>query len=65
MFIPLLVLMSNYWSNNGNILQGFIRRVIKLLCKNKMAGMEKVFSLFMLNPELKILAKGIANRFSA
>ncbi|CAE1328542.1 unnamed protein product [Acanthosepion pharaonis] len=63
-FVPLLELMYNHWMRQGSLPQRFTRGVIKLLRKDKDGGdgLGNFCPLTMLNTDLKILAKILANR---
>ena len=64
MFVPLLATIYNNWMRQGTIPRRFTRGIVKLLCKNKHGGdgISNFRPLTMLNTDLKILAKILANR---
>ena len=64
MFVPLLATIYNNWKRQGSIPRRFTRGIVNLLRKNKHGGDEisKFRPLTMLNTDLKILAKILANR---
>ena len=63
-FVPLLTVLFNSWFRNGSIPKYFTMGVIKLVRKSKDGGdgLGNFRPLTMLNAELKILAKILANR---
>ncbi|CAE1178594.1 unnamed protein product [Acanthosepion pharaonis] len=63
-FVPLLQLIYNHWMRQGSLPRRFTRGVIKLLRKDKNGGdgLGNFRPLTMLNTDLKILAKILANR---
>ena len=64
MFVPLLATIYNNWMRQGSIPRLFTRGIVKLLHKNKhgVDGISNFRPLTMLNTDLKILAKILANR---
>ena len=64
MFVPLLATTYNNWMRQGTIPRRFTRGIVKLLRKNKHGGdgISNFRPLTMLNTDLKILAKILANR---
>ena len=64
MFVPLLATIYNNWMRQGTIPRRFTRGIVKLLRKNKHGGdgISNFRPLTMLNTDLKILAKILANR---
>ena len=64
MFVPLLATIYNNWLRQGTIPQRFTRGIVKLLRKNKHGGdgISNFRPLTMLNTDLKILAKILADR---
>ena len=64
MFVPLLATIYNNWMRQDTIPRRFTRGIVKLLRKNKHGG-DRICNfrpLTMLNTDLKILAKILANR---
>ena len=63
MFVPLLATIYNNWMRQGTIPRRFTRGIVKLLRKNKHGGdgISNFRPLTMLNTDLKILAKILAN----
>ena len=63
MFVPLLATIYDNWMRQGTIPRRFTRGIVKLLCKNKHGGdgISNFRPLTMLNTDLKILAKILAN----
>ena len=63
-FVPLLATIYNNWMRQGTIPRRFTRGIVKLLRKNKHGGDEisNFRPLTMLNTDLKILVKILANR---
>ena len=64
MFVPLLATIYDNWMRQGTIPRRFTRGIVKLLRKNKHGGngISNFRPLTMLNTDLKILAKILANR---
>ena len=64
MFVPLLATIYNNWMRQGSIPRHLTRDIVKLLCKNIHGGdgISNFRPLMMLNTDLKILAKILANR---
>ena len=64
MCVPLLATIYNNWMRQGTIPRRFTRGIVKLLRKNKHGGdgISNFRPLTMLNTDLKILAKILANR---
>ena len=64
MFVPLLATTYDNWMRQGTIPRRFTRGIVTLLRKNKHGGdgISNFRSLTMLNTDLKILAKILANR---
>ena len=64
MFVPLLATIYDDWMRQGSIPRRFTRGIVKLLRKNKHDGDEisNFHPLTMLNTDLRILAKILANR---
>ena len=64
MFVPLLATIYNNWMRQGTIPRRFTRGIVNLLRKNKHGGdgISNFRPLTMLNTDLKILAKILANR---
>ena len=64
MFVPLLATTYDNWMRQGTIPGRFTRGIVKLLRKNKHGGdgISNFRPLTMLNTDLKILAKILANR---
>ena len=64
MFVPLLATIYDNWMRQGSIPRRFTRGIVKLLRKNKHGGdgISNFRPLAMLNTNLKILAKILANR---
>ena len=64
MFVPLLATIYNNWMRKGSIPSRFTRGIVKLLRKNKHGGdgISNFRPLTILNTDLKILAKILANR---
>ena len=64
MFVPLLATIYDNWMRQGTIPRCFTRGIVKLLRKNKYGGdgISNFRPLTMLNTDLKILAKILANR---
>jgi len=64
MLVPLLETIYNNWMRQGSIPRRFTQGVVKLLCKNKRGGdgISNFRPLTMLNTDLKILAKILADR---
>ena len=64
MFVPLLATTYDNWMRQGTIPRRFTRGIVKLLRKNKHGGdgINNFRPLTMLNTDLKILAKILANR---
>ena len=62
-FLPLLVTVYNNWIKRGSILQRFTRSIVKFLrkCKHGRDGISKFRPLTILNTDLKILAKILAD----
>ena len=67
MFVPLLTAVYNNWMKQGSIPQRFTRGIVKLLRKNKHGGegLSNFRPLTMLNTDLKILAKILADRLQS
>ena len=63
MFVPLLATTYDNWMRQGTIPRHFTRGIVKLLHKNKHGGdgISNFRPLTMLNTDLKILAKILAN----
>ena len=63
MFVPLLATIDNNWMRQGSIPRRFTRGIVKLLRKNKHGGdgISNFHPLTMLNTDLKILSKILAN----
>ena len=63
MFVPLLATIYDNWMRQGTIPRRFTRGIVKLLRKNKHGGdgISNFRSLTMLNTDLKIFAKILAN----
>ena len=64
MFVPLLATIYNNWMRQGSISRCFTRGIVKLPHKNKHGGdgISNFHPLMMLDTDLKILAKILANR---
>ena len=64
MFVPLLATIYDNWMRQGSIPRRFTRGIVKLLRKNKHGGdgISNFRPLTMLNTDLKVLAKILANR---
>ena len=64
LFVPLLATIYNNWMRQGSIPRRFTRGIVKLLRKNKHGGdgISNFCPLTMLNTDLKILVKMLANR---
>ena len=64
MSVPLLATIYNNWMRQGSIPRRFTRGIVKLLRKNKHGGngISNFRPLTMLNTDLKILAKILADR---